>query len=111
MLLILNVPPLTKRVLSEVELRPARVRQQVAELPILNVVETSRRLFSMLNINNRIDIDDQTRLELLEIYRKPVHDLGIELQKQYLGQPLPLTDRQKVVAEQIRQFHVEMAFG
>jgi hypothetical protein len=111
MLLILNVPPLTKRVLSEIELRPARVEKQIAELPVLNVVETSRKLFSMINVNNRIEIEDGVRFELLELYRKPVHDLAVELQKQYLGQPLPLTDRQKVAAEQNRQFQIEMAFG
>ncbi len=111
MVLLLNVPPLTKRVLSDIELRPARVQQLISELPMLNVVETSRRLFSMINVNNRVEIEDRARLELLEIYRKPVHDLSVELQKQYLGQPLPLTDRQKAVAEQNRQFQIEMAFG
>jgi hypothetical protein len=111
MLLALNVPPLTKRVLSDIELRPTRVQQTIAELPVLNVTETSRRLFSMINANNRIDIEDDVRLRLLEIYRQPVHDLSLELQKQYLGQALPLTDRQKIVAEQNRQFQVEMAFG
>jgi hypothetical protein len=111
MLLILNVPPLTKRVLSDIELRPARVEKLLSELPMLNVVETSRKLFSMININNRIEIEDRVRFELLELYRRPVHDLANELQKQYLGQPLPLTDRQKVAAEQNRQFQMEMAFG
>lgn len=111
MLLILNVPPLTKRVLSEVELRPARVEKTISELPMLNVVETNRKLFSMVNINNRIEIEDRARFELLELYRRPVRDLAVELEKQYLGQPLPLTDRQKVAAEQNRQFQIEMAFG
>jgi hypothetical protein len=111
MLLILNVPPLTKRVVADVELRPARVEKLLSELPMLNVVETSRKLFSMINVNNRIEIEDRVRFELLELYRRPVHNLGNELQKQYLGQPLPLTERQKVVAEQNRQFQIEMAFG
>jgi len=111
MSLTLNVPPLSSRVLMSVELRPARVQQLISELPMLNVVETSRRLFSMINVNNRIEIEDEARLELLELYRKPVHDLSIELQRHYLGQALPLTDRQKVVAEQSRQFQIEMAFG
>ena len=111
MLLILNVPPLTKRVLSDIELRPPRVEKLLSELPMLNVVETSRKLFSMINVNNRIEIEDRVRFELLELYRRPVHNLANELQKQYLGQPLPLTDRQKVAAEQNRQFQIEMAFG
>jgi cyclic-di-GMP-binding protein len=111
MLLNLNVPPLSRRVLAEVELRPARVAKQISELPMLNVVETSRRLASMIHVNNRIEIIDSVRLELLELYRKPVHDLSIELQKLYLGQPVPLTERQNAAAEQDRQFQIEMAFG
>jgi hypothetical protein len=110
-MLNLNVPPLTKRMLSEVELRPARVAVIVSELPMLNVVETSRRLYSMIHVNNRIDIPNPIRLELLEIYRKPVHDLSVELQRQYLGQPIPLTERQNAAAEQDRQFQIEMAYG
>jgi hypothetical protein len=111
MLLNLNVPPLSKRVLADVELRPARVAKQVSELPMLNIVETSRRLASMIHINNRIEIIDSVRLELLELYRKPMHDLSVELQKLYLGQPIPLTERQNAAAEQDRQFQIEMALG
>lgn len=110
-MLNLNVPPLTKRMLSDIELRPARVDKLISELPMLNVVETSRRLHSMIHINNRIDIPNPVRLELLELYRKPVHDLAVELQKQYLGQAIPLTERQNAAAEQDRQFQIEMAFG
>jgi len=98
-------------VLSDIELRPAHVQKLISELPMLNVVETSRKLFSMINVNNRIEIEDRVRLDLLELYRKPVHDLSIELQKQYIGQPLPMTERQKIAAEQNRQFQLEMAFG
>lgn len=111
MLLNLNVPPVSKRVLSDVELRPPRVEKLISELPMLNIVETSRRLISMIHTNNRIEILDPVRLELLELYRKPVHDLSIELQKLYLGQPVPLTERQNAIAEQDRQFQIEMAFG
>ncbi|HKQ30563.1 MAG TPA: hypothetical protein VJS66_04685 [Burkholderiales bacterium] len=110
-MLNLNVPPISKRVLSDVELRPARVEKIISELPMLNIVETSRRLASMIHTNNRIEIADPSRLELLELYRKPVSDLSTELQKLYLGQPVPLTERQNAAAEQDRQFQTEMAFG
>src|SRR6266566_5393645 len=93
LVLKLAVPPLTKRILSEVELRPARVEKWIAELPMLNVIETSRKLFSIVNVNNRIEIEDRVRLQLLELYRTPVHAMSLELQKHYLGQPLPLLDR------------------
>jgi hypothetical protein len=111
MALKLSVPTIATRVLAEVELRPVKIRKWLDELPMLNVIETSRKLFSMLSVNNRVAIDDRDRLELLELYRKPVKQISFELQKQYLGLPLPLPEKHKSVAEQSRQFQIEMAFG
>ncbi len=107
----LSVPALATRVLAEVELQPDKVEKWLAALPLLNIPETGRKLFSTLSIYNRIAIEDRTRLELLELFRRPIRLVCTELEKQYLGLALPLTDKQKSAAEQGRQFHLEMAFG
>ena len=107
----LAVPALSTRVLTEVELQPAKVAKWLANLPLLNVAETSRKLFSTLTVYNRIEIDARERLALLELYRPTVRDLCAELLRQYVGLPLPLSDRHKSIAEQARQFQAEMAFG
>lgn len=111
MTLQLFVPALSTRLLADIELRLAKVRKWLDELPMLNVAEAGRQLFSTLSIYNRIHIDIRRRLELLELYRRPVMLICQELEKQYLGLPLPLIDRHKSAAEQNRQFHLEMAFG
>jgi hypothetical protein len=102
---------MSTRVLTDVELHPTKVKKWLAELPLLNVTDTSRKLFSALSINNRIEIEPAVRLEILELYRFTVRQLSLELQKQYLGLPLPLPEKFKAVAEQNRQFHLEMAIG
>ncbi len=107
----LAVPALSTRVLTEVELRPAKVAKWLEDLPLLNLVETSRKLFSTLMVYNRIEIEPQQRLALLELYRPVVRDVCAELQRQFVGLPLPLSDKHKSIAEQARQFQVEMAFG
>jgi cyclic-di-GMP-binding protein len=107
----LSVPQLTTRVITEVELDPARLQSWLAALPLLNVAETGNKLFSSLSIHNRVAIDPERRVELLELYRYPVRQLSLELEKQYLGLPLPLSDRHKGIAERNRQFKLEMAIG
>ena len=107
----LSVPPLTTRVIVEVELDPAKLRSWLAALPLLNVAETGNKLFSSLSIHNRVAIEPQRRVELLELYRYPVQQLSLEFEKQYLGLPLPLTEKFKSIAERNRQFKLEMAIG
>jgi hypothetical protein len=68
----LSVPPMSTRVLTDVELHPTKVKKWLAELPLLNVIDTSRKLFAALSINNRIEIEPAVRLEILELYRYTV---------------------------------------
>jgi hypothetical protein len=109
--LTLSVPALATRVLAEVELRPAKLEKWLAALPLLNLPESGRKLFSTLSVYNRIALDDRTRLELLELLRRPIELVVSSAEKQYLGLPLPLAEKQKSAAEQNRQFHLELAFG
>jgi hypothetical protein len=107
----LTVPSVATRVLSEVETRPAKVEQWLAQLPLLNLTETARKVLSTLTIYNRMALDADTRLQILEMFRYTVNLLTLELQKHYLGLPLPLPDKNKTIAEQNRQFQQELAFG
>ncbi len=94
-----------------VETRVAETRQWLANLPVLNAAESSHLLFNALTALNRRPLDDGIRLQLLELYRRAVRDVCAEQQKRYLGLPLPLPQDGKLVAERVRQFQVEMAYG
>jgi hypothetical protein len=107
----LTIPSISTRVLSEVETRPAKVEQWLSQLPLLNLTETGRKVLSTLTIYNRMALEPELRLEILELFRYTVNLLTLELQKHYLGLPLPLPDKNKTIAEQNRQFQFEMAFG
>ncbi|MEW6330675.1 MAG: hypothetical protein AB1560_04355 [Pseudomonadota bacterium] len=109
--LSLAVPNLTERPAGDVELQPQKVRKWLDELPLLNVAETGRKLFTALSLHNRVDYDPRLRLELLELFRYPVSQLSLEFTKQYSGLPLPLSEKHKSVAEQNRQFQLELANG
>lgn len=111
MALNISVPPLSARLQAEVELRPAKVEKWLDELPLLNIADTGRQLLTSLSTYNRIAVEPKVRLELLELYRYAVRQIAEELQKRYLGLPLPLADKAKSVAEANRELHAEMAFG
>lgn len=111
MSLILAVPNITARSTDGIELQPHKVKKWLDELPLLNPVETGRKLFSTLSVHNRIDYGADVRLQLLELFRYSVSQISLELAKQYVGLPLPLSDKHKAVAEQNRQFQMEMANG
>ncbi len=111
MTLELSLPPLLTRVTTEIELRPAQVERWLAALPLLNVADTGQRLLSALSAYNRIAIEPATRLALIELYREPARQIARELEKRYVGLPLPLPDKARSVAEAVRQMHTEFAYG
>ena len=111
MTLILSVPNLSARTSDEIELHPEKVKRWLEQLPLLNVAETGRKLFSALCAYNRVEFDDKLRWQLLELYRQPIKQISFELMKQYIGLPLPLTDKHRGIAELNRQFQMELAYG
>lgn len=111
MSLTLAVPNLAARDAGEIELQPQKVKRWLDELPLLNVADTARKLFTTLSLHNRVDYDHKLRLELLELFRYPVSQLSLEFTKQYTGLPLPLSEKHKSIAEQNRQFQLELANG
>ncbi len=108
---MLSVPNLSARNSADAELQPPKVQKWLEELPLLNVAETSRKLLSTLSMHNRVEFDHGLRLQLLELFRYPVNQISLELTKQYIGLPLPLSEKHKAIAELNRQLQMEMAHG
>lgn len=107
----LSVPGFSHRLVPPVETRPAKVKKWLASLPSLRLGEHARKIYTALNACNRMELEPAQRLELLELYREPVHRLVEQLQKQYVGLPLPLAAKHKGAAEQHRHFQLELAYG
>ncbi|MBI3545946.1 MAG: hypothetical protein HY081_05050 [Gammaproteobacteria bacterium] len=107
----LSVPQLTARRSDEIELHPHKLKIWLEDLPLLNVADTSRKIFSALSAHNRIEFDNAWRWQLLELFRQPIGQIILELTKQYIGLPLPLDEKHKAIAEQNRQFQMELAHG
>jgi hypothetical protein len=111
MSLMLSVPGISARNPADTELQPSNVKKWLENLPLLNVAETSRKLLATLSMHNRVELDHGLRLQLLELFRYPVNQLSFELTRQYIGLPLPFSEKHKSIAEQNSQLHMEMAYG
>jgi hypothetical protein len=109
--LVLSVPNLSTRSADDMELQPPQVKKWLEDLPLLNIADTSRKLLSTLSIHNRVEFDDSLRLQLLELFRYSVNQISLELARQYIGQPLPLSEKHKTIAEQNNQLQLEQANG
>ncbi len=93
------------------DVRVSDTERWFANLPLLNAAETSHNLFNALAALNRRPVESESRLKVLELFRRPILQVCDEHQKRYIGQPLPLSQDGKLVAERVRQFQVEMAYG
>jgi hypothetical protein len=109
--LVLSVPELSARSPDDMALQPPQMKKWLEDLPLLNIADTSRKLLSTLSIHNRVEYDDSLRLQLLELFRNTVRQISIELARQYVGQPLPFSEKHKAIAEQNLQLQMEMANG
>lgn len=91
--------------------RPLELKRWLTNLPVLNTVETSQMLFKSLAALNRSEMDDSLRAKLLDLYRLPISAICGESQKLYIGLPLPLPEKNKLVVARVRQFQTEMSDG
>jgi len=107
----ISLPPRPDPGGSSIAVRPAEVERWLSNLPLLNVAETSQHLARQLIGLNRTALEDRQRLRLLEAMRKPVHHIIRELRKGYIGIALPLPDKAKQTAAQVKLLATEMAYG
>ncbi len=91
--------------------RIAATKQWLAKLARVDPAEAARLLPGALHMLNRLELAGHTRLELLELYQDPIATTSLEIRKRKIGLPVPLSPDNKLIVDQIRDVHIEMAFG
>ena len=107
----LSLPESVDKAGDDVELRAGKLASWLDSLPMLNLVDTSYKIFQALSATNRTRIDDKSRLKLLETYRQPVATICDELEKEFIGNSLPLSTKALQSASRARSLQAEMANG
>lgn len=107
---ILNLP--SERVSAwVVETSPTETQAWLATLPLTDSVHGAQQIYQALFTLNRMHVDAEDRLLLMELYRKPVAAVSAGLQPHFSRLTLPLKPRLKQLADFLCQLHLEIAYG
>lgn len=91
--------------------RPKAVQQWISDLPMVNLGETSRLLFKTLIDTNRMQINADERLDMLEQFREPLNYVTDSLNKHFISTAFPLPTKNRKIAKLAREIEAEMALG
>lgn len=91
--------------------QPKKLQAWVAELPLMNMGETSRQLYQFIQELNRFQVPTPQRFQLLEIIRPVVLLVCRALGKHYLNQALVLPDKARRVASLAQALQTHLAAG
>jgi len=109
--LLLTTPPQHAADNPAVERNTGRLKQWLAELPIMDVAETVRRLHAAISPLNELTLSDAERLKLLEVYRQGLEEVFLIYDEQRLKVlSLPAEERQRL-ADDIMGLYLELANG
>ncbi len=106
-----NLPDQQKPGKDSFDTRPKRVEAWIAQLPMGNVGETARLVFSALHESNRLRISWQDRYRMLEALRPAVAFISQALHKRFLGLAMPLPPKTQRIAALATELYNEMALG
>jgi hypothetical protein len=109
--LSLRVPEMRTDVGRSAEVRPKRLEEWLSSLPLTDPVEAAGQIGRALFAQNRVPLDPENRLELMEVYREPVAIVRSGLQAMYTGQAFPLSPKHSALVELQRRLDTEMAAG
>ena len=109
--LLLTTPPQHAADNPAVERNAGRLKQWLAELPIMDVVETVRLLHAAIVPFNELSMSDGERLKLLETYRQGLEEVFLLYDEQRLKLlPVPAREREGI-ADDIMGIYLELANG
>jgi len=106
-----NLPERRPPGANSFDTRSDAVRQWIDELPIMNIGESSRRLYNALLEINSLDLDVQQRFNGLEALGEPVSLVIESLKKHYLGHAFPLDEKPRKVSDLCKALYEQLATG
>jgi len=108
---LLNIPEQSKPTSGSFDPRPKQVEAWIASLPMANIGESARHIYTALREMNRLSISEHDRYKSMELLREPVYQITEVLKTHYINQNLPLSPKNQKIAELAIQLNSEMAIG
>ena len=108
---LLGIPLLHAPQKNSFNTHPKQVDIWINELPLADTGECGRLIFNTLKEVNQLDISTKERLYLLNAITGPALNIIHVLKRHYVEHPLPLSPRNKSIAELAIALTSEMATG
>ena len=96
---------------KDLEIRPKQVKAWIESLPLAQSLDASRKLCAHLAALNRAKLDNDTRLQILDVYRPTAATALEELDAIYSKSALPLGPRAREALTLARDLAAELATG
>ncbi|CBL45464.1 Hypothetical protein HDN1F_18810 [gamma proteobacterium HdN1] len=107
----LKIPPQDLAILSFAQPNAKRVREWVNSLPQMNVGETSKQVYAAVQELTRLRTDSETRFQMLEALRGPIHFICNALSKHFLDKAVVLPPREAKIANLAQALQNHLATG
>lgn len=107
----LKIPPQDLEILSFAQPNPKRVREWVEGLPQMNVGETAKRIYAAVQEISRLRTDSESRYQMLESLRGPIHFVCNALSKHFLNKPVVLPLKEAKIANLAQALQNHLATG
>lgn len=107
----LRVPPQDLKKLSFSGHTPKKLQAWLEALPMINIGESSRLLYSAIQELNRLAVDPLTRFQLMELIRPRVNYICNSLSKHYLNKSIVLPQKASKVASLAQALQNYLAIG
>jgi len=90
---------------------PGQCQAWIKTLPLSNPVQAQAQLLRQLNLLNRYALAGDSRLEILEALREPIHFVQGESAKKFAGKPLPLAPPEQAALDSTHALWQALAAG
>ena len=107
----LNVPQQNKPTAASFDTRPRQLEVWLSDLPLADTGECARRIYNVLREINRLEIPKRERFAVMDAVREPLLNISQVLKRHYLNQNLPLSPKNKKIAELSIDLDLEAAIG
>lgn len=105
----LELPVRSKPGKNNFNIKTRKVEQWISSLPMANLGETARLIYSVLTETNSLNYSYQDRLSFLEKLREPVQYVTDSMKKHFVGITFPLPEKNHKVAAATREILNAMA--
>ncbi|MEM9100839.1 MAG: hypothetical protein AAGB12_00840 [Pseudomonadota bacterium] len=94
-----------------VKFEPKTIQKWISSLPMANVGEISKSIYSVLSEANRSIISYDQRFKSLLVIEKSANYISQALRKHYLGRSIAINAKQKKIAALAQAMDMEMSLG